>query len=409
MTPNTDQNADNLLPLAGVRVIDFTTFLSGPFCTQILADLGAEVIKIEPFAGDSSRNIPPHFVGEDSAYYLSTNRNKKSISLNLKTEEGLKIAIDLVLKSDVVIENFRPGVCKKLGLDEDQLRSQNTGLIWASISGFGQTGEWSQYPAYDMIIQALSGVMSLTGEEGEKAVRLGIPAGDTVAGMYAGTGILSCLFKRGITGKGQHIDVSMLDCLLTMLSYQAQYHLTADVNPGPQGARHDSIPTYRSFEGKGGREFVVTANTDRMWENMCEVMELTELPADERFNSAGQRLANKEALWAILEQRFAEESAEHWVDHLKEKNVPVALIKSVPEAISDAKAYGRDMVLPLKHKDGREIESVGCPIKLKGVDTPLGFPPLLSESTEELLENILGMSSEELQALVEKGAVKARS
>jgi CoA:oxalate CoA-transferase len=406
MTTSNNESTHNNLPLSGIRVIDFTTFLSGPFCTQILGDMGAEIIKIEPFTGDSSRSIPPYFVGDDSAYYLSTNRNKKSIALDLKSSEGIKIATGLILESDVVIENFRPGVCKRLGLDEGKLREKNNKLIWASISGFGQTGEWREYPAYDMIIQALSGVMSLTGEEGEKAVRLGIPAGDTIAGMYAGLGIVTSLFKRGSTGTGQHIDVSMLDCLLTMLSYQAQYHLVAGTNPGPQGAKHDSIPTYRSFEGKGGREFVVTANTDRMWVNMCEVMDLEELPKDPRFNSATNRLTNKEALWAILEARFAEDSAEYWVESLKEKNVPTALIKSVPEAIADAKDYGREMVVPLTHADGRSIDSIGSPIKLSGVDIPKNFPPKLSENSAELIQSILKLSTEEYSALVEKGVVK---
>lgn len=227
-------------PLAGYRIVDLTTFLSGPFCTQILADLGAEVVKVEAPEGDSSRAIPPHFVGSDSAYYLGINRNKQSVAIDIKQPEGLELVKRLIAEADVVVENYRPGVAARIGLDIAALRAAKPALIWASVSGFGQTGPWRDKPAYDMIVQALSGVMSLTGEPGRPAVRLGIPAGDMVAGMYAAIAVNAALADRERCGEGRVIDVSMLDCQLAMLSYQSTYALVAGTTPQPQGARHDS-------------------------------------------------------------------------------------------------------------------------------------------------------------------------
>jgi CoA:oxalate CoA-transferase len=258
-------------PLTGITVVDFTTFLSGPFCCQILGDLGARVIKVEPPAGDLTRSIPPHFVGPDSAYYLSTNRNKESVVIDLKNSAGRALARQLIEHGDVVVENYRPGVAARLGLDPRQLHEEHPQLIWASISGFGQTGPDRDRPAYDMIVQALSGAMSLTGEPGRPAVRLGLPVGDLVAGMYAALGIIAALFDRTRTGKGRLLDVAMLDSLLSMLSYQGVYTTVSGIAPQPQGARHDSIPTYRTFTGGDGREFAVTANTERMWRTLCSV------------------------------------------------------------------------------------------------------------------------------------------
>src|SRR5690606_11980841 len=284
-------------PLAGYLIIDLTTFLSGPFCTQILADLGAEVIKIESPSGDSSRHIPPHFVEGDSAYYLGINRNKRSVAVDMKQAEGVALVKDLIGKAHVVVDNFRPGVAAGMGLDIPKLMEEHPKRVWASISGFGQHGPLYDRPAYDMIVQALSGVMSLTGEEGRPAVRLGIPAGDMVAGMYASIAINAALAARERGEPGCHIDVSMLDCQLAMLSYQSTYALIAGITPQRQAARHDSIPTYRSFVGGDGRELVITANTERMWHGLCDALGLGELKSDARFSSSDKRLENREPLW----------------------------------------------------------------------------------------------------------------
>ena len=393
-------------PLAGITVLDFTTFLSGPYCTQILADLGAEVIQVEPLSGDSSRSIPPHFVDGDSAYYLGNNRGKRSIAVDLKTPEGLRVATELIARVDVVVENFRPGVCDRLGLPVADLRTRHPALIWASISGFGQESPWRDRPAYDMIVQALSGVMSLTGDPDGASVRLGVPAGDLVAGMFAAIGVLAAVVEQRDTGSGRHIDVSMLDGQLSMLSYQAVYSMISGLTPKPQGARHDSIPTYRSFTGGDGRELVVTANTERMWHGLCEALGLEELVDDRRFTDAASRLRNREELWALLEPAFDTRPAEYWVEALSERGVPAALIKNVPEALEDARKAGRDMVMELEAEDGRQIQVLGNPVRFTDSEpaTP-SYPPRLGEDSAEILSRMLGRDPSEIADLREKGVI----
>ena len=394
-------------PLHGLRVLDLTTFLSGPFCTQILADLGAEVVKIEAPGGDSSRAIPPHFVRGDSAYFLGINRSKRSVALDLKQGEGIALVRRLIAEADVVVENYRPGVASRMGLDPQQLCTEHPRLVWASISGFGQVGPWRDQPAYDMIVQALSGVMSLTGEVGRPAVRLGIPAGDMVAGMYAAIAINATLAERERTGRGRAIDISMLDCQLAMLSYQSTYALVAGTTPQPQGARHDSIPTYRSFQGGDGRELVVTANTERMWQGLCRALQCPELIADARFASAADRLAQREQLWPLLERAFLARPAADWIAPLQAEGVPVALIKTVPEALQDAREAGREMVLPLRDpRDGTQIDVVGNPIKFVGAQAPAAtYPARLGEDAPAVLGDWLQMDATSVQRLARAGVV----
>ncbi|RLV57130.1 CoA transferase [Aeromicrobium phragmitis] len=400
-------------PLDGIRVVDLTTFLSGPFGTQMLVDLGAEVIKVEPLAGDSSRSIPPHFVGDDSAYFLANNRSKRSVAIDLKDPDGLDAVRKLIATADVVVENFRPGVCERLGLDPKELRERQPELIWVSISGFGQVGPWKDKPAYDMIVQALSGVMSLTGEPepGRPAVRLGIPAGDLVAGMFAAFGTLAAYIRRLRTGQGAQLDVSMLDSQLVMTSYQAVYAMLSSVTPGPQGARHDSIPTYRSFRGGDDREFVVTANTERMWQGLCRVIGRTELIEDARFATAGDRLAHRDELWPILEAAFAQRDAATWVELLEQERVPCALIKTVTEALDDARESGHDMVVELVDDEGHAVEVLGNPVRLVGSGDyePQGYayPPKLGEHSRELLREA-GVADSTIDAMEQRGALGVR-
>ncbi|CAO3437305.1 CaiB/BaiF CoA transferase family protein [Azospirillum endophyticum] len=400
-------------PLAGYRIVDLTTFLSGPFCTQILADLGADVVKIETPQGDSSRAIPPHFVGDDSAYYLGINRSKRSLAVDMKQADGLALVKRLIATADVVVENYRPGVASRLGLDVEALRAEHPGLIWAAVSGFGQTGPWRDKPAYDMIVQALSGVMSLTGEPGRPAVRLGIPAGDIVAGMYATIAINAALADRERTGQGRVIDVSMLDCQLAMLSYQSTYALVAGTLPQPQGARHDSIPTYRSFVARDGRELVVTANTERMWDGLCQALDRADLIADPRFATAALRLANRTALWPLLEEAFLARDAADWIAPLDAKGVPVALIKTVPEALADARDHGRSMILPLTDASGTSIEVVGNPIKFVDGDgltaDDATYPPVLGADASPVLGEWLGLEAAEVTRLFDNKTLVRRA
>lgn len=402
-----DVDAGLRMPLEGVRVIDLTTFLSGPFATQILGDLGAEVIKVETTAGDSSRHVPPHFVGDDSAYYVGINRNKRSVAVDLKNQDGLRIVRQLIALSDVVVENFRPDVCARLGLDVDSLRAENPDLVWASISGFGQTGPWRDRPAYDMIVQALSGVMSLTGEPGGRSVRLGVPLGDLAAGMFAVIGVLASLSCRDRDGGGRSVDVSMLDSQLSMLSYQAIYAMLTGSDPQPQGRGHDMIPTYRAFTASDGRELVITANTEQMWRNLCGVLEREDLPGDPRFVDAAARLERRDELWAILEDEFARRPAAEWVEELIKHQVPAALINSVLEALGEAEQAGRDMVVELSRPDGAgSVRVVGNPVKFPGQpERPPLYPPGVGQDTRAVLEEVLRLGDHEIEALRASGAI----
>ncbi|MFF1832133.1 CaiB/BaiF CoA transferase family protein [Paenarthrobacter sp. NPDC058040] len=394
-------------PLEGIRIVDLTTFLSGPSATQLLGDLGAEIIKVESLEGDSSRAIAGPKLGGESAYYLANNRNKRSIAINLKSPRGLNIMHELIAGADIVIENFRPGVTARLGLAPESVLEKHPDLIWASISGFGQEGPLRDRPAYDMVVQALSGVMSLTGHPGSPAARLGIPAGDVVAGLYAVIGILAALHARQATGRGSIVDISMLRGQLAMLSYQALYTFINQVAPEPQGAAHDSIATYRSFRGGDGREFVVTANTPRMWEGLCHVLGLDDLIVDERFADAAGRLKHKDALWAILEERVSEKSAAEWVDLLTAQSVPVALVKNVLEALVDAQEANDGSLVTVSNGDV-DFENVATPIRFVGsVEVAPSYPPELGKDTIDILRDGLGFSEDDITALVTEGVVGA--
>lgn len=394
-------------PLESLRIIDLTTFLSGPSATQLLGDLGADIIKVEALGGDSSRAIVGPTVDGDSAYYLANNRNKRSIAIDLKSPRGLAIVQRLIAGADVVIENFRPGVTTRLGIDPHDVTERHPALVWASISGFGQHGPLRDRPAYDMVVQALSGVMSLTGHPGAPAARLGIPAGDVVAGLYAVIGILAALEARRETGRGRIVDVSMLHGQLAMLSYQALYTNLNGVAPGPQGAGHDSIATYRSFRGGDGRELVVTANTPRMWQGLCRVLGVDELVDDERFLDAACRLRNKEELWAILEERFAERPAAEWVDLLSAASVPAAPVRDVLEALADARAAD-DGSLVVVRGDEAAFENVSTPIRFEGTtEVAPSYPPALGGNTVDILVDELGVTASEVDSLIADGVVVA--
>lgn len=393
-------------PLAGVRVLDLTQFLAGPFATQILGDLGAEVVKLEAPSGDWSRSLPPHFIGPDSAYYLSVNRNKKSVVADMKSADGLALVKRLVGASDIVMENFRPGVLDRLGLVYEELASENEGLIWCSISGFGRNGPDRDRPAYDMIVQALSGGMSMTGEPGEPAVRAGIPIGDLCAGMYGTIGVLAALEARRRTGKGRLVDVAMLDCQVAMLCYQAAYFLHSGDEPGRQGRGHASIPTYRSFDAGNGTELVITANTERMWRALCGVLGREDLADDPRFATNDDRYANRFELWPLLEAAFREKDADAWVPLLLEAGIPVGRVNTLGAAFSNPQIVHRDMVLDLTARDGRRVRVAGNPIKFDDdTPSPAAFPPLLGQNTRDVLGEVLGLAEEEIEAALAAGIV----
>jgi len=392
-------------PLAGVRVLDFTQFLSGPYATQILGDLGAEVIKIEPPEGDLSRTVAPNFVRDDSVYFHTINRNKRSLVLNLKRPGALDVIRRLIAESDIVMENFRPGVLDRLGLSRREEMERDPSLIWCSISGFGQDGPARDLPAYDMVVQAASGTMSLTGEEGGRPLRTGVPVGDLAAGLNAAIGVLAALEYRRSTGRGDYIDVSMLDCLVSMLNYQASYYLHSGVPPRPQGTGHDSVPTYRAFTCGDGQVMVTTANTERMWAEMARVLGHEELITDPRFVTNADRLRNKEVLWAIIEPAFLSHSAAEWVQRFNAASIPAALVKSVPEALADPQVVHRQMVVTLEDGKGSRLSVPGNPIKFeKSARKEHAFPPRLGEDGKDVLV-AAGLDDTDIDQLVADGAL----
>jgi len=393
--------------LAGLRVLEMTQVLSGPFGGQILADLGADVIKLEPPAGDLARAMQPHFVGDDSVYFISLNRNKRSVAVDLKRPEGVELVRKLAARCDIVLENNRPGVLDRLGLNAADLRNENPRLIWCAITGFGQDGPYRDKPAYDMIVQALSGGMSMTGEPGGPPVRAGIPVGDIAAGMYAVIAILAALNRRNATGQGETIDISMLDCQVAILTYQAAYFLHSGKGPGRQGSGHDSIPVYRSFTGGDGQDFVICAVTEANWQAVCRVLGDPALAADPRFATARARYDNRLPLWAHLEDAFKARPAADWVARLEADNVPVAVVNTLGQVVADPQIRHRGMVTELVAPDGRHARVMGGPIAL--ADAPPAatrFPPRLGEDTVEVLQELLALTPDEVAELECKRVVK---
>jgi crotonobetainyl-CoA:carnitine CoA-transferase CaiB-like acyl-CoA transferase len=396
-------------PLGHLRVLDLTQFLSGPYATQILGDLGAEVIKVEGPDGDMTRVLPPHFVGGQSAYYLSINRNKRSLAIDLKSTAGVRLVRELALKCDVVVENFRPGVLARLGLSYGDLSKVKPALIWCSISGFGQDGPYRDRPAYDMIVQAMSGGMSLTGEPDGHPVRSGIPIGDLAAGMYGAIGVLAAHAEAVRTGRGKVIDVAMLDCQVAMLCYQAAYCLVSGKAPGRQGRGHDSIPTYRAFTCGDGLEVAITANTERMWQNLCGVIGRPELATDERFTLNERRYANRTALWALLEEAFRRKPAAEWVEALLEAHIPAAVVNTLDRSLADPQVRHRDMVLELAGPAGETLRVAGNPIKFGGGEAPAHrYPPALGTDNADVLSELLGIPPDEIAQLARDGVICGR-
>lgn len=393
--------------LSHIKVLDITTFLSGPYATQVLGDLGAEVIKIEQLTGDDTRKLPPNFIAGDSAYYHSINRNKRSVSVNLRDKAGQDLVRRLALKCDVLIENMRPGGLAKYGLGYESLAQEHPRLVYASISGFGQTGPYRDQPAYDMVVQALSGGMSLTGEPDGRPVRSGVPIGDLAAGLYSVIGITSALEARHRTGKGQYIDVSMLDCQVAMLCYQAAYYLASQKVPGPQGRAHDSIPTYRSFTAGDGLDFVICANTDRMWKSLAEVVGRLDLRDDPRLATRQGRFDNRFEIWQALEAAFKTRNADHWVEALRAAEVPVGVVNTLDRSLTDPQVLHREMVLDIPGPDGARVKVAGNPLKMSA--NPLeshSFPPRLGQHSRDVLAEELGLSADEIAALAKAGVVK---
>lgn len=392
--------------LDGVVVLDLTRFLAGPFAGMILADMGATVIKVEQLSGDTTRTQPPYFYGADSAYFMAVNRNKRSISLDIKSEAGRAIMRRLIAQADIILDNLRYPQRVTLGLDFESLKKINSQIISCSVTGFGSSGPYEDRPAYDIVVEALAGVMSLTGPSGGPSVRAGVPIGDLVAGLYAVVGSLAGLAHRQRTGMGEHVDISMLDSQIALLSYVAQYYLTGGLVATHQGRAHVSIPTYNTFATRDGSEIVIAANTQEMWESLCQVLDRTDLLIDPKYSDRKSRLQNRDALVPELEYEFSRRPWEDLLRRLIDHGVPAARINSIASALDDPQVRHREMVVKLTHRDGGEIATLGSPVQTEhGGGLAFFSPPGLGEHTREILHEV-GFTAQEIEGFVVDGVVR---
>ena len=392
-------------PLAGLRVLDFSRILSGPYASMVLADMGAEVIKIEPLGtGDETRKFPP-FHGPLSHYFISLNRSEKSVGLNLKSDRGVEIAKSLAKQSDIVLENFRPGVMEKLGLGYDVLSADNTGLIYASISGFGADSPLSNMPAFDIVAQALSGVMSINGEAGGAPNKLGLPLGDMAGSIFAVFGILAALQGRNATGHGQRVEVAMLDSLIAMLGYLGQIYLVTGEAPKAVGSRHPSIVPYGAFPTKDGY-VIVACLTEQFWKNFANCLGLDGLTEDPKFSLYQARLDNRDVLEPIICDRMEQHTTNYWVDRLTEFDVPNARILDVAQALEQAHVVTRGLIETVTHPVAGDMKIVKSPIRFNGQGpAPARSPSLLNEDTNDVLSSCLGFDSDLIEELIAEGVI----
>ncbi len=393
------------LPLSGVRILDLSAVISGPYCTLILADLGAEVIKVEkPGTGDGARGMPPYFVDGESAYFIAHNRNKQSMILNLASDSGRDIFYKLVEKSDVVVDNYRPGVIEKLGIDYDTLKNINPRIICCSITGYGQTGPFKDRPAFDIIVQARGGIMSYTGEPGRGPVRMGAPMGDLAGGMFASHGVLAALYQREKTGRGQKIDISMLDCQISLLTYRAQYYFVGGEIAMPLGTGHASVHPSRRFRTQTF-DIVIDCNMQRIFNELCDAAGIPEMAQDPKFNSRQNRFDHRRELYQKLEKLFLTKTGEEWLQIL-ESRIPIAPINTVDKALSDPQILSRNMVPEVICDNGDKLNIVGNPIKMSEIDGEKFEPaPRLGEDTERILTGLLGYSARDVEELRRQGIV----
>lgn len=394
-------------PLSGLTILDLSRVLSGPYCTMLAADMGARVIKIEhPAGGDDTRAWGPPFLHGESAYYLSINRNKESVAVDFKTEGGRAIVESLLARVDVLVENFRPGTLDKLGLGYAAVAARRPELVYVSISGFGQDGPRRDEAGYDAVAQAEGGLMSVTGTADGPAVRVGVAIADVASGMFAFQGLLLALLAKARTGRGQHVDVSMLDVVAALMSYQAGRYLATGDSPPRSGNRHLTIAPYDTFDTSDG-VLVLAVGNDRQWQTLCATFGLTALGAAERFRTNEGRVVNYAALRRELEPVFRARTLDDLVATLRGAGVPCGAVRSVAEVMNDPQILARAMVESVSHPTIGPLSVLGLPVKLS--DTPGAVrtpPPRLGEHTDAVLSSDLGISDAEIARLRAARAIR---
>lgn len=392
--------------LSGITVLDLTRVMSGPYCTLMLADMGARVIKIEhPRRGDDTRAWGPPFVGGESVYFLSVNRNKESVTVDFKDPDGRRILDALLERADVLVENFQPGTLQRLDLDHATLARRLPRLIYASISGYGHTGPLKELPGYDAVAQAEGGLMSVTGDPNGPPYRLGLPIADLVAGLFAAQGVLLALLARAATGRGRHVDISMLDSVAGLLTYQAANYLATGDNPPRMGNAHASIVPYGTFETRDGQLMLAVGN-DEQWRRFCAAADVPDLAADERFSTNPRRVTNRDQLWPLVTRVLKTRDRDDWTARLRQAAVPCGPVRTIGEMMTDPQLEARGMIASMRHPVAGNLRLMGNPVKVSDTpsvdDTPA---PLLGQHTEAILTKELGISPDDARELRRRGVV----
>ena len=394
------------VPLEGIKVVDLGHFIAGPMCTMILGDMGADVIKVElPDRPDDSRSLGPPFIGGEATYYLSFNRSKRGITINTKTSAGVNILKKLLKEADVLVENFRVGVIAKMGLSYDEISALNPAIIYCSISGYGQDSPSKDKPAFDAMIQGESGFMSITGFPDGLPTRVGVALSDIAGAVYAVQGILLALIARQKTGKGQYIDIAIMDSLVSFLTYQAGIYFATGDSPTRLGNRHPVITPYESFVTNDGY-VIIAAGSRRLWERLCnEVLKRPELIKDPRFLTMAERNTNQPQLKTIIEEQTKEKSSKEWIELLEKSGIPCGRIRTVGQVLEDENLKVRGMVVEKEHPTAGKIRLLGNPMKLSHTPIEVSLPPpLLGQHTVEILKES-GYSDQEIEAFKSKGIV----
>jgi CoA:oxalate CoA-transferase len=392
-------------PLEGIKVLDFTNVLAGPYCSMMLANMGAEIYKVEkPKIGDDGRSYGPHINGQ-SIYFLSVNWGKKSVVCNTKTEAGRELFKRMVTHMDILVENLKPGAMERMGLGYDVLKEINPRLIYVAVSGFGHTGPYSLRPAYDMIVQAMGGIMSITGEPGGKPVRVGSSIGDIAAGMFASFGAVCALYERMITNVGQKVDVAMFDCQIAILENAVARYSATGVVPGPLGLKHPSITPFEAYETKDGY-IVVACGNNNLFAKFCEVINKPELVTDPRFDTNANRNKNMDQLTKEIQEKMYEHTTDEWMDILIKAGIPADPINSIDKLFKDPQVKARNMLVEVEQPCIGKIKVAGNPVKLSTVppedEIPKDPAPQLGDYTYRVMTEMLGYTHEEAMSYIEK-------